>query len=57
MLYAALYVVIGSVAIGFVFTIFTRDKLQKTLAGRKGSSFSISATIPIDLSKNDKDDD
>ena len=54
--YAAWYVTIGAVVIGSIFTVFTRDKLHKTLAGRKGSSFSLSATVPLDMSRNDNDD-
>lgn len=33
--YIAMYIIIGAVFIGFLFTFFTRDTLLKTQAGKK----------------------
>lgn len=55
--FLAIYIVIGAVGVGFLFTLFTRNMLHKTIAGRKGSSFSVSATIPIDTHHYEEKDD
>lgn len=47
-----MYIIIGSVVIGFIFTFFTRDNLKKTMAGKRKNSASLNITIPAGTSQN-----